>query len=205
MDRVCATFSADDLARTVQCDGTSVTNCIERAGGLRLGCMGIARRRLSKPATRATPSPLDGLRLMPRCPGRASPFLLAGDSAEMRRARRASSVNHHRQTQSLALDEHRGLIHEDPLGRALGYLHRQWLRLTLSSKTAISSLRITAASVSCAGSVLQKKLASGPGGRGGGGRPMERRSRRGGPGGRRRTHSRAPDGGPPHRGGVVSP
>jgi hypothetical protein len=31
-------FLGNDLARTVQCDGTSVTNVIERAGGKRPGC-----------------------------------------------------------------------------------------------------------------------------------------------------------------------
>jgi transposase len=45
-------FLGEDLARTVQCDGTSVTNCIERAGGKRPGC----RAPLTTPGTLAIAS-----------------------------------------------------------------------------------------------------------------------------------------------------
>lgn len=38
-------FLGADLSRTVQCDGTSVTNFIERAGGKRPGCWSHGRRR----------------------------------------------------------------------------------------------------------------------------------------------------------------
>lgn len=54
-------FLGDDLARTVQCDGTSVTNCIERSGGKRPGCWSHARRGFADAASptrlaAATPS-----------------------------------------------------------------------------------------------------------------------------------------------------
>src|SRR5260221_1185491 len=125
-------FLGDDLARTVQCDGTSVTNCIERAGGSRPGCMGHARRRFVEAARLGDTIALDGLRLMAPLFQVERASLLAGDSAEMRRARRRELSKPIIDKLRAWLDEHRGLIPpKTPLGRALGYLHRQWLRLTL--------------------------------------------------------------------------
>jgi len=125
-------FLGDDLARTVQCDGTSVTNCIERAGGKRPGCMAHARRRFVEAARLGDAIARDGLHLMAPLFQVERDSSLAGDSAEMRRARRQKLSKPIIEKLRIWLEEHRGLIPpKTPLGRALGYLHRQWLRLTL--------------------------------------------------------------------------
>ena len=125
-------FLGDDLARNVQCDGTSVTNCIERAGGKRPGCMAHARRRFVEAARLGDTIARDGLHLMAPLFQVERASSLAGDSAEMRRARRQELSKPIIDKLRAWLDEHRELIPpKTPLGRALGYLHRQWLRLTL--------------------------------------------------------------------------
>lgn len=45
-----------DLSRTVQCDGTSVINSVEHAGGKRPGCMSHGRRRFVEAAHRGVPA-----------------------------------------------------------------------------------------------------------------------------------------------------
>lgn len=125
-------FLGDDLARTVQCDGTSVTTFLERAGGNRPGCWAHGRRRLVEAARSGDKLALQGLFTIARIFAIERDSSLAGDSAEDRRLRRAIHTRP-------VLDELRGWLDEQrqsvppktPLGRALGYLHRQWHRLVL--------------------------------------------------------------------------
>jgi len=125
-------FLGDDLARTVQCDGTSVTNCIEHAGGKRPGCMSHGRRRFVEAARGGDLIALEGVRLMAPLFKIERASALAGDNAEQRLARR---IEHSKAVVGKLrawLDEHRATTPpKTPLGRALGYLHRQWKRLTL--------------------------------------------------------------------------
>src|SRR5204863_307944 len=81
-------FLGDDLARNVQCDGTSVTNCIERAGGKRPGCMGHGRRRFVEAARGGDLLALEGVRLIAPLFEIERVSKLAGDTAEQRLARR---------------------------------------------------------------------------------------------------------------------
>lgn len=125
-------FLGDDLARIVQCDGTSVTNCIERAGGKRPGCMAHGRRRFVEAARAGDTLALEALRLMAPLFEIERASTLAGDTAEERLARRLEHSKPVIDKLRSWLDEHRALIPpKTPLGRALGYLHRQWKRLTL--------------------------------------------------------------------------
>ena len=125
-------FLKGDVARTVQCDGTSVTSFIERAGGKRPGCWSHGRRRLVEAARAGDKIALDGLRLIAPIFAIERESMLAGDSANARRERRAAT------TRPL-LDELRKWIDDQlgrappktPLGKALGYLDRQWHRLLL--------------------------------------------------------------------------
>ncbi|HWA71542.1 MAG TPA: IS66 family transposase [Polyangiaceae bacterium] len=125
-------FLGGALARTVQCDGTATTNCIERAGGKRPGCMAHARRRFVEAARQGDTIALEGLRIIAPLFAIERSSALAGDTAEERLARR------HRERAPIAvklrawLDDKRAFIPpKTPLGRAPGYLHRQWNRLTL--------------------------------------------------------------------------
>jgi transposase len=125
-------FLGDDLERTVQCDGTSTLNFIERGGGKRPGCWGHARRGLVELARAADLVALDGLHKIAGVFAVERASALAGDTAEQRRARRWEHTRP-------VLDELRVWVSEQravtpprtSLGRALGYLHRQWPRLIL--------------------------------------------------------------------------
>jgi transposase len=125
-------FLGEDLDRTVQCDGTAVTNCIERAGGKRPGCWSHGRRRLVDAARAGDQIAIEGLRTIAPLFAieRASTF--AGDNAEQRRARRLEHSKPIIDNIRAFVDEHREQVPpKTPLGRALGYLHRQWPRLIL--------------------------------------------------------------------------
>jgi transposase len=125
-------FLGDDLARTVQCDGTSVTNCIERAGGKRPGCWAHARRRFVEAARSGDAIALDGLRRITPLFVIEHASTLAGDNAEARRQRRDAQTRPVLEILRIWLDQQRDITPpKTPLGQALGYLHRQWKRLLL--------------------------------------------------------------------------
>ena len=125
-------FLGDDLRRIAQCDGTSVTNCIERAGGKRPGCMAHARRGFVEAARGGDHLALEAVHLMVPLFQIERASTLAGDTAEQRLARRIKDSKPIIDKLRAWLDETRGFIPpKTALGRALGYLHRQWSRLTL--------------------------------------------------------------------------
>lgn len=125
-------FLGDDLARTVQCDGTSITTFLERTGGKRPGCWSHGRRRLVEAARMGDAIALEGLRKIAPLFAVERASRLAGDSPEERRARRVAHTRPVLDELRLWIDEHRATIPpKTTLGRALGYLHRQWKRLLL--------------------------------------------------------------------------
>lgn len=125
-------FLGDELARSVQCDGTSVTTFIEQAGGTRPGCWSHGRRRLVEAARGGDLLALDGLRLIQPLFAVERAASLAGDTPDARRARRAEQSAPALEKLRAWVDQQRDEIPpKTPLGRALGYLHRQWKRLTL--------------------------------------------------------------------------
>jgi hypothetical protein len=85
-------FLKGDVARIVQCDGTSVTSFIERAGGKRPGCWSHGRRRFVEAARAGDKIALDGLRLIAPIFAVERESMLAGDSANARRERRAATT-----------------------------------------------------------------------------------------------------------------
>jgi len=125
-------FLGDDLARTVQCDGTSVTTFLERAGGKRPGCWSHARRGLVEAARSGDILALEGVRKIAPLFGIERESTLAGDTADQRRARRIERSQPVLDDLRAWVDEQRAVTPpKTPLGRALGYLHRQWHRLIL--------------------------------------------------------------------------
>lgn len=125
-------FLGDDLARTVQCDGTSVTTFLEREGGKRPGCWSHGRRRIVDAALAGDKVALEGLRKIAGVFVVERDSRIAGDTAEERRVRRQTHTRPLLDDLRLWIDEKRQLIPpKTPLGRALGYLHRQWKRLIL--------------------------------------------------------------------------
>jgi len=125
-------FLGHDLARMVQCDGTSVTAFVERAGGKRPGCWAHGRRRLAEAARLGDTIALEGLRLIAPLFAVERESSLAGDTADQRRARRQEKSRPILDKLHVWLEERRGLMPPSTtLGRAFGYLHRQWHRLIL--------------------------------------------------------------------------
>jgi transposase len=125
-------FLGPDLARIVQCDGTSITSFLERTGGKRPGCWAHGRRRLVEAARAGDRIALEGVRIIARLFAVERESTCAGDTAEQRRERRT-------QFSGPILDELRSWIDRQkaivppktPLGAGLGYLDRQWRRLLL--------------------------------------------------------------------------
>jgi transposase len=125
-------FLGDDLARTVQCDGTSTLTFLEKKGGKRPGCWGHGRRRFVEAARLGDAIALEGLHLIAPIFRIEREATLAGDSAEARRQRRDRETRPVIDALRTWLDEKRAYTPpKTPLGRALGYLHRQWKRLVL--------------------------------------------------------------------------
>jgi hypothetical protein len=122
----------DNLGRTVQCDGTNITTFIERKGGKRPGCWSHGRRRLAEAARAGDKIALEGLQLIAPLFGIERMATIAGDTAVQRQARRNESTRPILDKLRSWIDQHRGAIPpKTPLGRGLGYLHRQWPRLLL--------------------------------------------------------------------------
>jgi transposase len=125
-------FLGQNLARTVQCDGTNITTFIERAGGKRPGCWAHGRRRLVEAARSGDQIALEGLRIISRLFAVERTSTLAGDNADQRRARRQQHTRPVLDELRAWVDAQRAVIPpKTPLGAGLGYLHRQWQRLVL--------------------------------------------------------------------------
>lgn len=125
-------FLKADLARTVQCDGTNTLTFLEKKGGKRPGCWSHGRRGLADCARAGDQVALEGLRKISGIFKVERESTFAGDNAEQRRQRRQEFTRPVLDDLELWLKEKRGIIPpKTELGRALGYLHRQWHRLVL--------------------------------------------------------------------------
>lgn len=125
-------FLGDDLARTVQCDGTATLTFVEKKGGKRPGCWSHGRRGFVEAARLGDAFALEAVHLIAPIFRIERESKLAGDNAEQRLARRRAQTRPVIDELEKWLGEKRGLIPpKTPLGRALGYLHRQWKRLVL--------------------------------------------------------------------------
>jgi len=125
-------FLGPDLARTVQCDGTSIMTFLERTGGKRPGCWAHARRRLVEAARAGDRIALEGVRIIARLFVVERDSTCAGDNAEQRRERRTHFSRPILNELRSWLDRQKAVIPpKTPLGKGLGYLDRQWPRLML--------------------------------------------------------------------------
>jgi transposase len=116
---------------SVMCDGSPTNNCVERVGGQRGGCNAHARRGLVKALRLGDPRAVRGLELFAELFHVDAESKRLGESIEERFARR--------QTESAPIvEELKGWTDamrdevepKSELGKALGYIHRQWQRLT---------------------------------------------------------------------------
>lgn len=125
-------FLGDDLARTVQCDGTNITTFLERAGGKRPGCWAHARRRLAEGARAGDRIALEGLRKMAPLFAVERESAQLGETAAERLARRRARSRPVVDDLAVWLAKERARVPpKTQLGAALGYLDRQWRRLVL--------------------------------------------------------------------------
>ena len=125
-------FLGDDLCRTVQCDGTNIMTFIERAGGKRPGCWSHARRGLVEATRSGETVALEGLHLIRRLFAVERWSTLCGDAVEQKRARRVEYSTPALNELRNWVDKQREFIApKTQYEQALGYVHRQWRRLTL--------------------------------------------------------------------------
>jgi transposase len=116
---------------SVMCDGSATNNCVERAGGARGGCNSHARRKLVESVRGGDHRALAGLELFAKIFHVDAESKRAGDSTEQRFARRQRESG---PLVAQLLDWVRArqadVEPKSALGKALGYIIRQWKRLT---------------------------------------------------------------------------
>ena len=84
-------FLGANLARTVQCDGTSMTTFLERTGGKRPGCWSHGRRGLVEAALRGDTLALEGVRIIASCSPSSASRSSRATTPTQRRDRRQRS------------------------------------------------------------------------------------------------------------------
>jgi transposase len=125
-------FLEDEFRRVMQCDGASTLNFIERGGGSRPGCWAHARRRFVAAARAGDTLALEALRTIAMLFAIERTSAEAGESAAERAVRRKRDAPPVLAELQGWVDKYRGLIPpRSTLGKALGYVRRQWPRLIL--------------------------------------------------------------------------
>jgi transposase len=121
-------FLGNDLNRTVQCDGTSITAFLERAGGKRPGCWSHGRRRFVECARAGDELALVPLRMIRRLFAVERLSAMLGETPDARLLRRREHSEPVLAELRVWVDQQRAVIPpKTSLGKALGYLHRQLL------------------------------------------------------------------------------
>lgn len=125
-------FLGTDLARKIQCDGSNVMHFVERAGGFLPGCWSHGRRRFVAAARLGEKAALEPLRLIGQLFEIDRASAEAGEDSVQRLARRLAECPPILDDLRAHVERERAVVPPKmPMGQALGYLHRQWKRLTL--------------------------------------------------------------------------
>jgi transposase len=117
---------------SVMCDGSPTNNCVEQdAGGRRGGCNAHGRRGLVEALRRGDARAVEGLEIYARIFHVDAESKRLGESLERRFERRLRDSAPIVAELRAWLDKRLGDVEpKTPLGQALGYLDRQWSRLT---------------------------------------------------------------------------
>ena len=117
---------------SVMCDGSCTNNCVEQdAGGLRGGCNAHGRRGLVEALRSGDARALPGLDVYAKIFYVDAESKLLGESIDQRFVRRLRDSAPLVEKLRAWIDEQRADVEpKSILGKALGYLHRQWPRLT---------------------------------------------------------------------------
>ncbi len=118
--------------QSVMCDGSATNNCVEDdAGGRRGGCNSHGRRGLVEALRGGDARAVEGLVIYAKIFHVDAESAGLGESQAQRFERRLRDSAPLVEELRAWLDLRRGDVEPKvPLGRALGYLHRQWSRLT---------------------------------------------------------------------------
>ncbi len=116
---------------SVMCDGSPTNNCVERAGGARGGCNAHARRGLVFALRGGDARATQGLELFSALFHVDAESKRLGENLEARFARRQrESAPRVEELWQWVAERRRDVEPRSALGKALGYIHRQWPRLT---------------------------------------------------------------------------
>lgn len=125
-------FLADHALDSVMCDGSATNNCVERGGACRGGCNSHARRGLVQALRLGDARALEGIRIYGAIFHVDAESSRHGETLAQRFARRKEESVPLVDELRAWLDQIRpGVEPKGTLGKALGYIHRQWKRLTL--------------------------------------------------------------------------
>lgn len=117
---------------SVMCDGSATNNCVEDAGGQRGGCNAHGRRGLVEALRRGDARAVPGLELYARIFHVDAESQRANETIEQRFKRRLEQSAPIVDELRTWLDQRRRDVEpRSVLGQALGYLDRQWPRLTM--------------------------------------------------------------------------
>lgn len=116
---------------SVMCDGSATNNCVERAGGARGGCNAHARRKLVEAVRGGDHRALVGLELFGNIFHVDAESKRAGESMMQRFERRQRQSAPLVDALNAWVQERRADVEpKSLLGKALSYIHKQWVRLT---------------------------------------------------------------------------
>jgi transposase len=122
---------ASGLLGSVMCDGSATNNGVERAGGRRGGCHAHARRKLVEALRRGDARACDGLTLYAQLFHIDAESKRCGETLAERFTRRQRESAPVIEALRVWRDTQRAVVEpKSLLGQALGYLVRQWTRLT---------------------------------------------------------------------------
>lgn len=117
---------------SVMCDGSPTNNCVERAGGRRGGCHAHSRRKLVEAARNGDARAIEGLTIYGEIFHVDAESLRLGEAASQRLVRRKEQSAPLVGKLRAWVDRLRLEVEpKSKLGNALGYIHRQWKRLTV--------------------------------------------------------------------------
>jgi transposase len=117
--------------RSVMCDGSATNNCVERTGGRRGGCNAHGRRKLAEALRGGDTRAVDGIRIYGEIFHVEAESKRFGETIDQRFARRQRDSAPLVESLRAWIDlRRRDVEPKSVLGKAVGYLHRQWNRLT---------------------------------------------------------------------------
>jgi transposase len=124
-------FLSGHTLGSVMCDGSATNNCVERAGGRRGGCNAHARRKLVEALRGGDARAVEGLQIYAAIFHVDAESKRLGESIDERFARRQrDSVPLVEKLRAWVELRRSDVEPKSVLGKALGYAHRQWKRLT---------------------------------------------------------------------------